>query len=119
MYTTGYTAISLLSGLVILIVIQPDTLLARMLRPYPLRWLGRISYGAYIFHDMFHLAYGDIVDRVCKQITAPSGVLHFLLVHPSLPTAALGLVATLLLSWLSFRFFESPFLDLKERWTIR
>jgi peptidoglycan/LPS O-acetylase OafA/YrhL len=30
----------------------------------------------------------------------------------------LGLTCTLLLSWLSFRFFESAFINLKERWTI-
>jgi len=30
-----------------------------------------------------------------------------------------ALFSTLLLAWLSFRFYESLFLNLKERWTIR
>jgi len=30
-----------------------------------------------------------------------------------------GLTSTLLISWLSFRFYESAFLKLKERWTVR
>jgi peptidoglycan/LPS O-acetylase OafA/YrhL len=33
--------------------------------------------------------------------------------------SVLGFCFTLLIAWLSFRFFESPFLDLKERWTVR
>jgi peptidoglycan/LPS O-acetylase OafA/YrhL len=31
--------------------------------------------------------------------------------------AVLGLATTFLLAWFSFRFFETPFLNLKERYT--
>jgi peptidoglycan/LPS O-acetylase OafA/YrhL len=31
----------------------------------------------------------------------------------------IGFAGTCALAWLSFRFFETPFLNLKERWTHR
>jgi peptidoglycan/LPS O-acetylase OafA/YrhL len=34
-------------------------------------------------------------------------------------TAILALTGTLLMAWLSFRWFESVFLNFKERWTAR
>jgi peptidoglycan/LPS O-acetylase OafA/YrhL len=40
-------------------------------------------------------------------------------VSPAIPYAFFALLVTLLLAWLSFRFFESRFLNLKERWTVR
>jgi hypothetical protein len=33
--------------------------------------------------------------------------------------AVFGLVGTLLMAWLSFEYFESKFINLKERWTIQ
>jgi peptidoglycan/LPS O-acetylase OafA/YrhL len=39
--------------------------------------------------------------------------------HIRWPFILFSLACTLLLSWLSFRFYESPFLNLKERWTVR
>jgi peptidoglycan/LPS O-acetylase OafA/YrhL len=37
----------------------------------------------------------------------------------TLLAAVIGLIMTVLLSWLSFRYFESFFLNFKERWTVR
>jgi len=103
-FTTGLTFIDLLAALVILIAIQPGSLIYRALALRPLRWLGRISYGAYIFHDIPHDFYSRYSDSLMPT-------------HPAVPTSIFALAGTLLLSWLSFRFLESPFLNLKERWT--
>jgi peptidoglycan/LPS O-acetylase OafA/YrhL len=104
--TLGYTLIDLFAGIVILLSLQPAGTLYRMLTIKPLRRLGQMSYGFYVFHDIPHLAYGLLVDRVLPNISdaASSDI-----------TAAVALAGTLLLSYLSFRFFESPFLRLKER----
>lgn len=64
----------------------------------PLRFAGKISYGLYVYHPMcFGLIFGLISVRT----------------HGVLALAA-GIAATFVLSWLSFRFFESYFLRLKK-----
>ena len=71
-----------------------------------LRWLGGISYGVYIFHVLLRVFY----EKIPYLITS----------HPSynvavIITAVSSFILTPLVSWLSFRFFESPFLRLKHR----
>jgi peptidoglycan/LPS O-acetylase OafA/YrhL len=66
--------------------------------------LGKISYGLYMLHFL--------------------GLLFMLdLLHPAwgwklLATKALGLALTVLLAWASYRWLESPFLRLKDRFAI-
>jgi peptidoglycan/LPS O-acetylase OafA/YrhL len=83
--------------------LEPGSVTYRIFNLRPLRWLGRISYGAYVFHDIFHL-----------QIEA---VVRYFFGGAKYETAALALVFTLVLSWASFRWYETPFIRLKERWT--
>jgi peptidoglycan/LPS O-acetylase OafA/YrhL len=118
--TWGLTTISMLTGLVILVAIQPGTVLFRTLRLYPLRWIGRISYGAYVFHDIVHVICGQILYHfVLRHIRQRGFMGRMISVSPAIPYAFFALLVTLLLAWLSFRFFESRFLNLKERWTVR
>ncbi|MDP8984889.1 MAG: acyltransferase [Pseudomonadota bacterium] len=72
----------------------------------PLVYLGKISYGLY----MFHFIAIDIVTRLESDA-------HF---SPVIATALRGCIAlpvTILAAALSYRFFETPFLRLKERFT--
>ena len=69
-----------------------------MLRAPALRYLGRISYGLYLFHMP--------VLAVCISHLGPR---RFIIIP-------LGLALTLGLSALSYRYFETPFLRLKSRW---
>ena len=75
-----------------------------------LRWLGGISYGVYVFHVLFLAVFSAIEQKIFgqrNQLVTNAGL--FLI-------AAVGSIA---LSWFSFHFFETPFLKLKDRFTIR
>ncbi|AXC11536.1 acyltransferase 3 [Acidisarcina polymorpha] len=105
LFTWWLSALDLLAALVILVAVQPRSLLYRGLSLRPLRWLGRISYGAYVLHDIPHVFYSHIGIRL-----APT--------HPRIAVATVALISSIGLAWLSFRYLESPFLNLKERFTV-
>lgn len=119
-YTWGLSAVDIVAGLSILTAIQTDTVVFRVFNLRPLRWLGRISYGAYVLHDIPHLIYRYLSTMIVGNLAAGRGLgLHATYVASTFLTAAIALPATMVLAWLSYRFFESPFLNLKERWTAR
>ena len=113
----GLTFINVLSASLILAVLRPDGVLYRIFCLRPLRWAGRISYGAYVIHDMIHSLCETYIVRLINLI-APwiggrSGLLLEKYRESIFPLVALA--ATLFLAWLSFRYFESWFLQLKNR----
>ena len=76
-----------------------------------LLYLGKISYGLYIFHlpVMLLLEYAAL--RLLRH--------HVLLPHEiNLLAFIFGLPLTILISHLSYKYFEMPFLKLKERFEI-
>ena len=105
-FTWGLTVTEMIAAILILLAIQPGSFIYRIFSLRPLRWLGRISYGAYVLHDIPHAIFSRI-----GVVLAPR--------YASELTAAIALVFTVVAAWLSFRFFETPFLNLKERWTMR
>jgi len=107
--TFGYTAIDLLAAVAILIVIHPEGFLYRALTLKPLRRLGQVSYGFYVFHDIPRLLYTALAVRLVGDVS-PERLRNM--------TALIGLLGTLALSFLSFRYFEAPFLRLKEKFTV-
>jgi peptidoglycan/LPS O-acetylase OafA/YrhL len=100
------SVVNIVSGAVILNLLRPASWMYRIFNLRPLRCLGRISYGAYIFHNIPHEFYVTWAERITVS-------------HVQLVTSLIAIVMTLLLSTLSYRFFETPFLRLKDRWTIR
>ncbi|SEG18892.1 Peptidoglycan/LPS O-acetylase OafA/YrhL, contains acyltransferase and SGNH-hydrolase domains [Bryocella elongata] len=90
----------------ILSALLPGSPVYRLLMLKPLRELGKISYGFYIFHDLLH---SECLLVAMKLVGRDSLWLRSL-------TAALALVSTLALSILSYRFYESRFLRLKSRY---
>jgi peptidoglycan/LPS O-acetylase OafA/YrhL len=82
--------------------------------PRPLVYLGRISYGLYVYHaGMYFLVYAifrENLNAFCERM----GIGEW--------WGAVGMVmafaATVLVASLSYRFFERPFLRLKDRFTI-
>ena len=106
--TLGYTLIDLFAGIIILLALNPGGILYRVLTIRPLRRLGQISYGFYVFHDIPHVAYLYAINHIFTN--ASDAAVNYI-------TAAVALIGTLLLSYLSYRFFETPFLRLKDRFT--
>jgi len=70
-------------------------------------YLGRISYGLYVFHQLAL----DIARHILRHHVADGIVLVVL-------EGATGLGITMLLAACSYRFFESPFLRMKKRFEI-
>ncbi|MDR3744500.1 MAG: acyltransferase [Acidobacteriaceae bacterium] len=103
-HTWGSTLVDLFAASLIVMALQPGTMVYRLFSLRPLRWLGGISYGAYVFHDILHQRY-------------MSSVTNFVADSRGFVTAAFGLGCTIVLAWASYRWFETPFIRLKDRWT--
>jgi len=76
-----------------------------------LRWLGTYSYGIYVYHHVFKNVWRHFLWNGWIVPTVGTGWIAKLLYF----TNAGGL--TLCLAWLSWKFFESPILSLKGRFT--
>lgn len=76
---------------------------ARVLAWKPLQHLGRVSYGVYVFHLLFYDCDRIVIDAIKPRF-------------PAWPVHAAVFAWVWLLSWASFRWYETPFLRLKERW---
>ena len=110
--TAQFAAIDAAALGIILLSMRETSLVARGLSWSPLRALGRISYGFYIFHDIPHLFYAEIVARWLAR--RPTGISRVLSAEGW--TSLLALVGTIILATLSYKFLEEPFLRLKNRW---
>jgi len=104
--TVAYPCIDLFAAGLIVRTIEEGTLFYRWLQNRPLRRLGQISYGFYVFHDIFHVTYEKLVHHVFGDLR-----------HGPWVVAAVALCGTTVLAYMSFRFFEAPFLRLKDRFT--
>jgi peptidoglycan/LPS O-acetylase OafA/YrhL len=94
----GHPIMALASVAVLLSVLGSQN---RLLRNPTLLYLGKISYGLYVLHEFAHFC-------------------AIRLVHASTPgmvvaQSIVGLALTILLAAASYRWLESPFLKLKER----
>ena len=56
-FTWGLTFINVYAGSLIVCALVPGSVAYHVFDRAPLRWIGRISYGAYVFHDILHVAY--------------------------------------------------------------
>ena len=104
----GFTFVDLAAASLLVLSLQTGSLLYRVLSIRPLRALGRVSYGFYIFHEILHAYYIVLARKVFGAY--PSHI------YPL--TAITAFLCTLAISLLSFHFFETPFLRLKDRFTI-
>jgi peptidoglycan/LPS O-acetylase OafA/YrhL len=78
--------------------------ITRFLEWRPLRYLGKISYGLYVYHFPIVWFAGRLAD---VGISGP-------ILKPL--SALVAFCGTLLLASLSFRFLERPITHLKDRW---
>ncbi len=106
--TIGFSLIDIFAAALVVALIEPRGVLFRIFNLNWLRRLGKVSYGFYVFHDLFHNLYASIAHR----LTHSHG--------PSLNlTSLIALTGTLLLSFLSYRYFETPFLRLKRHFIVK
>jgi len=103
--TLGLLAITIFLAAVLARSLKPG-ILQRMFSADWLRWVGRISFGIYIFHALFLNLYTAITLRL---VPVSRGMMF---------NGIRWLIAaacTVALAWLSFNFMEQPFLRLKVR----
>lgn len=101
--TIGLTLIALFAAALILLAIQPDTWLYKLLRHPILTAIGRRSYGLYLLHAVpFYLLSGHVLRHLRAH-------------HLGILFLPIALAYTFIAGWLSFRYLESPFLRLKDR----
>jgi peptidoglycan/LPS O-acetylase OafA/YrhL len=108
MISLGLSAVSVFSLGLVLISIDVQSLLARVMMIRPLRRFGRITYGFYVFHAIPLLIFlnwrGRLVrygasDRVSKYVVM-----------------AVAFTCSYAAAFLSYRYFEGPLIRLKDRW---
>lgn len=97
----GYPSVAVGGALVLLSVLRRSTRPANAILIY----LGRISYGLYVFHVLGLL----ISDHTVHDQTA--SLLRYAL------RVSVALAATIALAAISYRWLETPFLGLKQRFT--
>lgn len=96
----GYRAYSILYGVLVLnLAVNPR--LSQLLEYPLLRYLGRISYGIYIYH----IAVTMLVMHLFLRLNLPTDLLPYPFIF----------LFTIIVSWASHRFFESRFLRLRGR----
>jgi len=91
-YRPGIQIVSLASAVLVAASVHPETRLHSILGWKPLRWIGRRSYGIYLWHWPVY-----VVTRPGIDIGWSNG-----------PVLVLRLAITLLLAELSFRYVEEP-----------
>ena len=99
--------ISVLFLVIILNVISSQT---KWIKNKVFDFLGKISYGIY----MYHLMIIPCVLIIIQKFVTPNS--NYFLFNVLLYTFTI--ITTLLVSWLSYNFFESRFINLKDKFTI-
>jgi peptidoglycan/LPS O-acetylase OafA/YrhL len=98
----GYSLVSLAAvSFVAYVLLQPDAIVSKALGISFVVFLGTISYGIYLFHALGI----DLAVRTGSKL----GVFHL---HR---LAGLALLPVVAFSWLSFRFYEQPIINLGRR----
>jgi peptidoglycan/LPS O-acetylase OafA/YrhL len=97
----GFTLAAILSSIIVLALLTPDSIGSRALSARPLVYLGRISYGVYLWHFVVY-----------------EGALYALRAHiPSASVRVIAAVGTIAVAIASYELVETRFLRLKKRFT--
>lgn len=105
--TWGYTAIGIAAAATVAIFSRHCGFPAGLLRSAPLQWVGKVSYGTYLFHVPVKLI---LAGYVSERIAGKSPFVAFCL------SFAVIAFVSFLLAAVSFYTFEKRVLSLKARW---
>ena len=100
----GYPMVAVFVIIVFLAVLGAPEAGAKWMNWSKARYLGKISYGLYVFHKLGLLIVYSMLKALPRYIELPL-------------TVAGGFCVTLLLAAISYRFLEEPFLRMKDRFT--
>ncbi len=103
--TFGYSLIAIFAMGILVLSLDEKTFCFRLFNVVWLKRLGEMSYGLYIFHQLFYDVYLLIPKLIFGKYVPHIGGLH----------ALTSFVCTPIIAYLSYRFFESKFLLLKNR----
>jgi peptidoglycan/LPS O-acetylase OafA/YrhL len=92
----------------------PSCGLSRFLLSRPLAFLGKYSYGLYVYHHF--LSYYFSSHRTELMLAARLGCSYMTAL---VLQAAAGMAVSIVLAWLSYEYFEKHFLRLKRYWPSR
>jgi len=104
MGTVGITLFSLLFAALIALCLKPG-LTERFFSSPVLRWLGKVSYGIYVYHLLLYPFFAWLT----RQLVPNASGKKYLFV-----LAAVAMLGTLTAAWVSFTILESRFLRLKD-----
>ena len=106
-YYGGFTLAAFGVDLIILaLLVSPPKLLARFFEWSVLVWIGRLSYGIYLWHKLVYV----ILDQSLLPLAVRSETLRTMVLPLTIKIGVSLIVASA-----SFYFFEKPFLRLKKR----
>lgn len=104
----GYTTLAMLLGLLVNRAITKENKLINVILSLRLlRFIGTVSYGFYIFHWPVYRGLSPWVSSRLEQVVNIN--------LAAITTSTILSALALFLSWLSFKYFETPFLKIKER----
>jgi len=105
--TLGFTLIAAATALFVIgLLLQPRSWPARILSCSPLVFVGKISYGIYLFHDPVWRMVAELMHLRSEAVgTVPQEVIAIVAVW----AISVGV------AWLHYRFVETRFLALRER----
>jgi len=97
-FEMGWTIIALLAGFIVLSVVEGVFFVQKVFTWRPLTMIGKVSYGLYLWHMPIFLLLG-------RHVTSGPKPLRLLI----------GIVIASVVTFLSWRFVEKPFLNIKNR----
>lgn len=103
----GYSIVAIASTSLIAMALRPNSITAKTMRISVLRFLGKYSYGIYIYHQMVAILVASLIDNFIKHHIHSKITYHLVMM-------ACVLLVTIPLALLSYHLYERPFLKLKR-----
>jgi peptidoglycan/LPS O-acetylase OafA/YrhL len=103
----GYSIIAIASTSLIAMALRPNSITAKAMRASTLRFLGKYSYGIYVYHQLVFIFVAWLFRNWLKYHIHSKSLYHLILM-------VIVVSITIPLAVLSFKFYEQPFLKLKR-----